>query len=80
MGSYVQGADGQHFPMCGVFPFWTRIQQVMRIGYVKVLMGFDNHAAAVIDDNFFCDVLSIVNMRSKLREDYKFIWNLDSRR
>lgn len=69
LGSFVQGADGQHFPMCGVFPFWTRIQQVMHIGYVKVLMGFDNHASAGIDDNFFCDVPSIVNMRSKLRED-----------
>ena len=45
-------------------------------------MNFDNHATAVIDEYiyYFCDVLSIVNMRSKLREDYKLIWNLDSHR
>lgn len=78
--SFVQGTDGQHFPMCGVFPFWTRIQQVMHIGYVKVLMGFDNHVTAAIDDNFFCDVHSTVKMSSKLREDQKVIWNLDSHR
>ena len=53
LGSFVQGADGQHFPMCGVFPFWTRIQQVMHIGYVKVLMGFDNHATSVIDEYIY---------------------------
>ena len=28
----------------------------------------------------FGDVLSIINMRSKLREDYKLIYNLDSHR
>lgn len=52
----------------------------MHIGYVKVLMGFDNHVTAAIDDNFFCDVHSTVKMSSKLREDQKVIWNLDSHR
>lgn len=31
-----QGADGEFFPMCEVFPFATRMQPVKHEGYVKV--------------------------------------------
>lgn len=27
---------GERYPMCGVFPFWTRMVQKMMMGYVKV--------------------------------------------
>ncbi|KAG0615481.1 hypothetical protein M758_5G044700 [Ceratodon purpureus] len=32
----IEGTDGELFPMCGVFPFATRIQVVKHEGYVKI--------------------------------------------
>jgi hypothetical protein len=37
LGALKQGSDGEGvFPMCGVFPFATRIQPLKHEGYVKV--------------------------------------------